>query len=330
MSITERLDRWQRRFPRVGFPIATIYKFGDDNGNYLAALITYYSFISILPMMLLASTILSIVLVGHPDLQKQLLDSALAEFPVIGAQLKFPEALGGGTVGIVVGILGALYGALGAAQALQFAGNTMWHVPRNSRPNPLVARGRSIILISTSGLGLLVSVVASAYFTKLFQNSRADRGATFLIGATTLTLVFLVAFQLAPHKTVPYRDLLPGAVVAAVTFQGLQSFGYVYVGRVVAHATAVNAVFALVLGMLAYLYIAAFIVVMAMEINVVRTERLWPRALLTPFTDNVDLTDADEESYRAQAQAQRTKGFEQIDVHFHEHENDREHAPDEE
>lgn len=327
MSLTDRLDRWQRRFPRVGFPIAVVYKFTDDMGNYLAALLTYYAFISILPLLLLASTVLSVLLIGHPQWQSSLLDSALSEFPVVGKQLKAPAALGGGVSGVVIGTLGALYGALGVAQALQHAGNTIWHVPRNSRPNPFLARARSLVLIGSVGLGLLLIVLGSALMTAVFSDNLAGRVATFVISTAMLTVVFLVAFRIAPAKQFAKRDLLPGALFAAVLFQSLQSFGYTYVARVIRNASETNAVFALVLGMLAYLYVASMIVVLAMELNVVRVERLWPRALLTPFTDNVDLTEADRKTYGRQAKAQRLKGFETISVRFGKR-PDRDPAPE--
>ena len=48
----------------------------------------------------------------------------------------------------------------------------------------------------------------------------------------------------------------------------------------------------------------------------VLVKRLYPRALLTPFTDAVELTAADKQVYREYAQAQRHKGFEEIDVTF--------------
>lgn len=316
MSVSERLDNAQRRHRALGFPLATIYKFADDNGNYLAALLTYYAFISILPLLLLASTILSVLLVGHPDLQTKLLDSALAQFPFVGKQLKAPAALGGGVGAVVVGIVGATYGALGAAQALQFAGNTIWHIQRNKRPNPFLARLRSLALVATAGLGMLVAVVGTAVLHAVFHDSTVIKLLTFLGGGLIAIPVLLVAFALAPNRRLTVRQLLPGALFAAILLELLQSFGYVYVGRVVRHATDINAVFALVLGIIAYLYVAALIMVFSMEINAVRAEHLWPRALLSPFTDNVDLTDADEDAYTAQAQAQQTKGFEEIDVTF--------------
>ena len=48
----------------------------------------------------------------------------------------------------------------------------------------------------------------------------------------------------------------------------------------------------------------------------VLARRLWPRALLTPFTDVVDLTHADRKAYTSYARAQRHKGFEEVTVSF--------------
>jgi membrane protein len=110
--------------------------------------------------------------------------------------------------------------------------------------------------------------------------------------------------------------VLPGAIVATVAWQLLQSFGIVYVQHVIRNASATNGVFALVLGLLAFLYVTSVVTVLGAEINVVRAEKLYPRALLTPFTDNVRLTRGDERAYTTQATAQRTKGFEQVDVSF--------------
>jgi hypothetical protein len=96
----------------------------------------------------------------------------------------------------------------------------------------------------------------------------------------------------------------------------LQSYGVVYVGRVVNRASEINSVIGFVLGLLAYIYLVVVVFVLAAEVNVTRTRRLWPRALLTPFTDDVDLTDADVMAYGDQARAQRTKGYESIEVRF--------------
>src|SRR4051812_21824532 len=161
VSVADKLDRLQRRHRAAGFPIAVVYKYIDDSGPYLAALITYYAFVSLFPLLLLFSTILGHVLAGNPELQQRLLDSALSQFPVVGDQLGTPQELSGGVVGIVVGVLGSLYGGLGVAQAVQHAMNTAWSVPRNSRPNPFLARGRSLLLLGTAGVAVLGTTALS-------------------------------------------------------------------------------------------------------------------------------------------------------------------------
>src|ERR671933_1423038 len=140
MSVTERLDAAQRRLPALSFPIAVLYKYFDDQGNYLAALITYYGFLSLFPLLLLLTSILGFVLGGNPELQQDILTSTLSQFPVIGEQLGDPQGLGGRGAGLVIGIVGSLYGAMGVAQATQNAMNVAWAVPRNRRPDPIRSR----------------------------------------------------------------------------------------------------------------------------------------------------------------------------------------------
>jgi uncharacterized BrkB/YihY/UPF0761 family membrane protein len=94
-ELVDRFDAWQRRHRIVGIPIAIVYKFFDDQGGYLAAVITYYAFIAIFPLMLIGTSVLGFVLQGHPELQRQILDSALAQFPIVGDQLGRPEGIRG-------------------------------------------------------------------------------------------------------------------------------------------------------------------------------------------------------------------------------------------
>ncbi|HEV7204967.1 MAG TPA: YihY/virulence factor BrkB family protein [Jatrophihabitans sp.] len=316
MSVIERLDRFQRGHPRAGMPIAVVYKFVDDQGSYLAALITYYGFLSIFPLLLLSSTILSFVLEGHPALQRELLDSALGQFPIVGSQLADPSGMTASGIGLVVGILGTLYGGLGVTQAAQNAMNTIWRVPRNNRPNPLASRGRGLLLLSVVGLAVVGSTALAALGSVV---DGFGIGAKILLGLATLAVnaaVFTVAFRVATVRPVTWRESAPGAVIAAVIWQLLQYVGAIYVGHVVRHATAINGVFAIVLGLIAWIYLESFVVVLAAEYNSVRALGLFPRALLTPFTDDVELTPADEASYAQQAKAQRAKGFQQITVSF--------------
>jgi membrane protein len=324
VALADRLDRLQRRHPAAGFPIAVVYKYVDDSGPYLAALITYYAFVSMFPLLLLSSTILGHVLAGNPELQQRLIESALSQFPVVGDQLGEPRGLSGGTLGVVIGVLGALYGGLGVAQAVQHAMNTAWAVPRNNRPNPFLARGRSLLLLSSAGTAVIGTTALSA----LGANGTGSLGVvvrTLVLVASVLinAVVFVFAFRLATSRHLTVREVLPGALTAAVLWQLLQTFGVTYVNHVIGSASAVNGVFALVLGLLAFLYLASVVAVLCVEINVVRVDRLYPRALLTPFTDAVDLTPGDRRSYTGQAKAERQKGFETVHVTFDERDRDR-------
>jgi membrane protein len=317
VTVTERLDRFQRKHAWVGFPLAVVYKYFDDFGSYLAALLTYYGFVSLFPLLLLLSTILGFVLSGDPGLQHEVLTSALHQFPVIGGDLAQPKRLGGGPVGLIVGIAGSLYGGLGVAQAFQYASNTMWAVPRNTRPNPFKARGRSLLLLATAAVAVLGTTVLS-----IMGGGGAGAlgavGRTLALAASVVVnvAVSIFAFRFAPARRLSVRDVVPGAIAAAVIWQLLQSFGVVYVRHVVEHASATNAVFAVVLGLLAFLYITAMALLLSVEINVVRVNRIYPRSLLTPFTDSVTLTAGDRRSYSHQAKAQRSKGFQHVDVTF--------------
>jgi membrane protein len=315
------LDRLQRRHRTAGFFIAVAYKYVDDQGSFLAALITYYAFISLFPALLLLTTVLGVLLVGHPEWQEQILESAVAQFPVIGEQLGQPQGLSGGTVGVVVGIAGALYGGLGVGQAVQNAMDTLWAVPRNDRPDPIRARIRSFLLLLVLGTALIATTILAAI-------SRASEsfGIVATAGIVVMSVlinagVCLVVFRVATARDVTYREVAPGALAAAVIWQLLQWFGAIFVAHVVTTASATNSVFALVLGLLAFLYLIATSLLLCAQVNVVATDRLHPRALLTPFTDNVDLTRGDRKTYIGQAKAQRAKGFQRIDVAFDDRES---------
>jgi membrane protein len=298
-----------------------IYKFFDDQGNYLAAVITYYAFIAIFPLLLMASSILGFILQGRPDLQDEVLNSALSNFPIIGTQLARPEGLEGSTGAVVFGSLAAFYGCIGLGVALQNVINTAWAVPRNSRPNPLLVRLNSLGLLFTAGVAVLLITVFSAVVgnTEVFGDGVNTtirwliRIGNVLIVGTVITALFRMA---AASRHITLKRAAPGAFTLALMWQALQWLGTEYVTRVLTNVSEVNATFALVLGLIGIIYIAAVMGVLGVEINVVLARRLWPRALLTPFTDRVDLTEADRRAYAMYAQTQRHKGFETVVVRF--------------
>jgi membrane protein len=322
------LDRVQLRSRVVGFAIAVLYKYADDQGGYLAALITYYAVVATFPLLLLLTTALGVVLAGHPELQQQALQSALHQFPVIGDQLAQPHQLSGGVAAVAVGIAGALYGAMGVGQAVQNAMDSVWAGPRNVRPDPVRTRLRSLVLLLALGSAAITATVLSAVANTADSFGFISTPAVMAASVAINTAICLVAFRVSTVRRLTYAQVLPGALIAAVLWQLLQWLGTAYVSHAVKTASATNSVFGLVLGMLVFLYLIAASLVLCAEINVVRVDGLHPRALLSPFTDNVELTDGDRKTYTGRAKAKRTKGFQRVEVSFDQRGNQQRRAAD--
>jgi membrane protein len=321
VGFVDTLDRTQRKRSFLGFPVATFFKFIDDQGPYLSAIISFYALLAIFPLLLLATTIFGFILQGNPGLQERVIDSALGTFPIIGDELGRPERLRGSTASVVVGVLAAMYGSLGLGQALQNALNVAWSVPRNQRPNPVRLRLKSLGLLLLSGTSVLAITIVSTIGseTEVF-GPRLDATLQWVVRLVTVLLIGLlltVVFQLAAARRHHIGRAAPGAFTVAVLWQALQYVGTLYTTRVLAETgRSMNFVFGLVLGMIGIIYVAAFIGVLGIEVNVVLDRRLWPRSIRTLFVDRGELTDADRRAYASYVRAQRHKTLENVEVSF--------------
>ena len=319
MSAVRDADRFQRRHPVVGFPLAVIYKYFEDQGPFLAAIISFYAFVAIFPLLLISTSILGFVLQDDPALRDRLLDTALSQFPIVGDQLGRPGGLRGSTSAIVIGALAATYGSLNLGQAAQNAAHITWAVPRNSRTNAVLQRLRSLVLLAFAGLGILALALASSLLANpdVIGVDAGDLSwAIRITGFVFTTVIFIGLFRLVSGGRASTRSVLPGALAASVMWQMLQLVGNSFVTNVIGTAGQMTDTFALVLGLVAFLYLAGMLIVLSLEINVVLRRRLYPRALLTPFTDNVSPTAADLKAYTGYAKSQRHKGFQSIESTF--------------
>jgi membrane protein len=325
MSVAARLDGFQRRHTWLGFPLGVIYKFVDDQGGFLAALITYYGFVSLFPSLLLLVSILGYTLEGNPDLQQAVLGSALQQFPIIGPQLQQNVgSIQGSKTAVILGILGAVYGGLGVSVAIQTALNRAWAVPRYARPDPIFSRIRGLMLFVLLGSLVLITTALSAtgpVATGLGYGGPWVRFVGIGVAMAANIGAFLIGFRVLTAREIPLADLVPGAVCAGIAVQLVQVGGALFINYVLSGASQVYGAFGLVLGLLTYLYLQAVIVVFCAEINVVRARRLWPRNLLSPFFTDVPLTAADRASYRSYVDSERFKPSQQVQTTF-------EHAPD--
>jgi uncharacterized BrkB/YihY/UPF0761 family membrane protein len=212
--------------------------------------------------------------------------------------------------------------------------NKVWGVPRNSRPNPVRARLRSLLLLAFGGVSVIVTTVLSALGAAAGSYGASLGGsvrALVTVAAIALNVtLFVVAFKVLTARPLTIRQTRAGAIAAAVIWQALQLAGALLLGHKLKGATATYGLFALVLGLLAWIYLGAITTVICAEYNAVHARRLWPRSLLTPFTDNVELTPADQRAYTSYARTERHKSFENIDVSFGKppHPDPRNHDPE--
>jgi uncharacterized BrkB/YihY/UPF0761 family membrane protein len=300
-----RFDRFQQKHKGWAIPMAVIRKFGNDQAGHLAALMAYYAFFSIFPLLLVFTTILGFVLQGDPNFRKSVEDSVIGQFP--GLQLE-QHPLTGSVPAIVIGVVGSLWGGLGVTQASQNAFDRVWAVPFKDRPDFIHSRLRGLVLLVCLGVLFVLSVAATGLVTTI-------GGPLVKVGGYAVTLavnfgLYVASFRFLTSATIPTRCLWLGAGVAAVFLSILQLVGTIYINHV-AHSTSAYGTFATVIGLLVWLHLIAQMTLYAAEINVVVVRKLWPRSLLGPPE-----SAADRETLAALAKVEERDDTEQVDVHF--------------
>jgi membrane protein len=314
MSITDilhELDRRQQRRPRVGFLAAVIKKFSDDQAGQLAALIAYYAFVSLFPLLLVMVTVLGFVLQDNRSLRHEILEGTLGQFPILRDQLELHSLTGSG-VALAVGIAISLWAGLGVTNAAQNALNRIWNVPYKQRPNFIFARLRGLGMLAVLGVMSIVSTAAAGFVGSASHGAVAVAGGIAVAFVVNLAL-FMTAFKVLTAIDVPWRQLVPGVVLAAVFWELLQHLGGYYLDHELKRTGPLYGVFALVLGLLAWLYLGAQLTIFAAEVNVVKARRLWPRSL---FSES--LLEADRRALASSAEVEERVHEEDVEVSFDE------------
>ena len=310
--LPERADAWQQRHRIVAFAAAVVRKFGDDGGGSLAALIAYYGFFSIFPLLMTLDTIAVLVLRGNEQLRRRLIDSALVEFPLIGNQIRSNlGTIRGSTFVLIIGVAGAIWAGLAVLASLQSAMDEVWDVPRRERSAWLARKIRGLIAIVALGLAVLVATATGGVAAGLGSWETTALGLAISAGLNVITMT--VIFRSSTSARVSWTDVLPGAAVAGVVWTFLQAIGVYIVDRHIRGASNTYGTFALVIGLLTWLYLGAQLTVIAAEVNVVQCRGLWPRSLLPPPT-----RPEDEEALSLQARQEEALPSERVLVTFDE------------
>jgi YihY family inner membrane protein len=300
-------DRFQQRHPGLAVPIAVGKKFGDDEGGDLAGLIAYRAFFSLFPLLLLLTTVLGYVLAGDPELREEAVDSVLTQFPVIGDQIEVSSLEGSG-VALAVGIAGSLWAGFGVVLATEHALDRVWAIPHRERPDFLTSRMRALVLLVVLGTLMVASTVASGLVGSGSDLLGPAGGIAFSVGLNLL--VFGAVFMLLGTRPASPAALLPGVILAAVAWSGLQLVGGYFVAHQIQDATPAYGTFALILGLLVWVQLGATLTVLCAELNVVRARRLWPRSLLGVEREE------DERVMRGIAESEARDESQRIEVEF--------------
>jgi YihY family inner membrane protein len=288
-----------------------LQKFGNDQAGSRAALIAYYGLFAVFPLLLLFTTILGYVLHGDATLRKDLENSALGSFPIIGDQLQSQtHSLEGSGAALVIGGLLLLYGALGLGQATQAGMNAVWNVPYVRRPNFVIRYLRALGVLFLLALSTIGSTVLTGFATLVASGWQAT--TILLVGSAVVNFVLiLLAFKIMIAAPLRWREVMLGAALATVFWQTLQAVGSWYVGRELTHNSNTYGFFGVVIVLLSWIYLGAQLFLLAAEINVVGRYRLWPRSIVQP-----PLTGADKQVFVRLAQMAVRRPEAELSVKF--------------
>ncbi|TMK82519.1 MAG: YihY/virulence factor BrkB family protein [Actinobacteria bacterium] len=302
------IDRFQQRHRLTAIPVAVAKKFGEDQAGSLSALIAYYGFFSLFPLILVFVTIAGFILGATNRLAPAVFDS----FPLIGSAARAGTLRGSG-LALAVGLVMSTWAGLGVIQYMQAAMSRVWGVPVRDQAGFANRLLRSLIMLVAFGLWLAATSLLSGLAA---AGSTSDVVRALVIAALlVLNLgLYLCAFRILPKRRLSWRDVLPGAVAGALFWTGLHLLGGYYVAHQIRGASQVYGTFAVVIGLLSWLYLGAQGSLLAAELNVVLRERLWPRSLLPPPPAR-----GDEQAVRSAAERESRRPENIVDVRLEDH-----------
>ena len=284
--LIDKLDAYQQRHRVTAFGYAVIKKYGEDGAGQQAALLTYYGFLSLFPLLLVLTTITGVVIGNHPQLEATIIDGLTDYFPLLGNQLSSHiHGLHSTGFPLLVGILFTLYGTRGVADAWRRGVQNLWGVPKRQRAGFPKSLLKSFVVVMVGGLGFILASILAGLA------SAAGHGIAFWTLSVAINLfilfwlfTFLLNFNLPRH--IAFREIWVGAAAAAIGLVILQTLG----GYILAHELkgldALYSYFALALGLLFWIYLQAQMLYYAVEIAAVSSKKLWPRSFTEPVAKN--------------------------------------------
>ena len=275
-----KLDNFQQKTPPLAFIYAVIKKYSEEETGYRAALLTYYSFLALFPLLMVLTTLSSVILKNEPELQKTVIDGATSYFPMLGSQLAdHINKLNKTGLPLIAGILFTLYGTRGVAVIFQRGMRAIWGFdedPKLAFPKNLL---HSLAIIIIGGFGLIIAAILTG------AAAAAGSGWNFrilslLINLALLSCVFLFLIKYVLPKKVSYKEIRPAAFCIAFGLVFLQFIGGFIIARELKNLDALYSYFALALGLLFWVYLQAQVVYYSAQLATVKAKDLWPRKIV--------------------------------------------------
>ena len=278
-----RIDNYQQKHAILAFPLAVWKKYSDDEAGNKAALITYYGFLSLFPLLIVFLSVINMLIRNNAHLQQRFIAAAFKYFPILGNQLQNNiHTVHKNGLSLTIGLVLLFIGTRGIANALQHSMNHLWRVKRSEAPGfPYnIIRGIGIIIIG--GGGFIVTAVMSSYVSGLGHYGFIAKALLIVLSFVLNSFVFLVIFRLATAPQIRTADLALGAVLSSLVWQILQIIGSYLILHEVKNFDNLYGTFALVLGLLFWISIQAQATLYMVEANIVRARKLSPMSLLQP------------------------------------------------
>ena len=249
--------------------VQSAHGYQQHRSSNAAALIAYYGFLTLFPALLLATTVLGFVLDNNPALRADIVDTAIAQIPIIGREVLLETGgLSGNTLAIVLGTIGALWGATRAFVALQDALDNIWEIPLDARHNLVIRRLHGIVGLLTIAAGQIATVVLTS-IASYAEIGRVSQILIALSAAVVNTAMIGTMFRYLTAAQATWQMVRIGAVAAGIGFTLLQLAGTTIVARLLAGAQGVYGTFASVLAVTAWISLHAAIALFSAEINAV-------------------------------------------------------------
>ena len=267
-GIRARLERLGERFPPLGRTLEVFQRYGELRGNNLAASVTFQAFVSLFPLLLVIVAVVGLV-ASNTDVN--VADKVIANLGLTGEGAKaiheaVDTAADSSKVAGPIGLAGLLWSGLGLVNALQYALNQVWQVEERGM------RDKAVGIAWLAGAAVLF-VAASALTTVLNWLPGFVAPVGIVIGLLVNFALWMWTFKVLPNTEVPWRSLVPGAILGAVGMEALKFFGGIYVPKAIADSSALYGSIGVVFAVLAWLYVFGRLILYNAVLNVVMHER---------------------------------------------------------